>query len=88
MSFEEKNTATYRKNDSGSRDATAASQTETDEKSLLSMIEERRADQFRRPSKLVSDVTGRLPIGRIEDVDENDQPELDHVLMRLGGNGF
>ena len=55
------------------------------EKSLLELIEERTADTSHggrsdhRHDGFATD---------IDDIDEGCQPEIDHKIMRLGGNGF
>jgi hypothetical protein len=55
------------------------------EKSLLEFIEERSAKSSRNGT---SEDRESPPSKDLDDVDDESRPELDHMMIRLGGNGF
>jgi len=63
---------TFKKEDSG-------------EKSLLELIKERSSESSRNGT---SEDRDSPPSKDLDDIDDESRPELDHMIIRLGGNGF
>jgi hypothetical protein len=88
MTTEETHTEARHTTASGSLERITFSDEDPGEKSLLRLIEERSATGAPDTSGKTSDTReGPLADG-FDDVEEEDRPRLDHLMMRLGGNGF
>jgi len=88
MKFNETKTEAQHKTASGSLERMAFSDEDSAEKSLLTLIEEHRPDRSQKIPATAPE-TGSSPFADpLDDTDECDQYRLDHMMMRLGGNGF
>jgi hypothetical protein len=58
------------------------------EKSLLTLIEERRPQRSENLLTTASEVGSTSPANPPDDGEEDEGHRLDHLMMRLGGNGF
>ena len=58
------------------------------EKSLLTLIEEHRPRQSGNPPETSSDAGWSASASPPDDVEDDEGHRLDHLMMRLGGNGF
>ena len=58
------------------------------EKSLLTLIEEHRSQPSECPPATPSDIGSIYDADRLADVEEDESYRRDHLMMRLGGNGF
>jgi hypothetical protein len=85
MTFDEKIAEAGQRSRSGPLERTALGSDDSGEKSLLELIEERSAANV-----LDGDSENRhgLFADSGEDIDEEHRPDLDHKMIRLGGNGF
>jgi len=85
MTLDEQRASATRSGSSGPLERASFGSDDSGEKSLLELIEERTADKSpggpsdHRHDGFATD---------IDDIDEGCQPEVDHKIMRLGGNGF
>ena len=61
---------------------------EASEKSLLSLIEERRTNVARSFLGISPEVDESSLGDGFDDIDDADRPGLDQLMIRLGGNGF
>ncbi len=85
MTFDEQRASTSRTNNSGPLERVSFGRDESGEKSLLDLIEERSADRSPgKPSERRNDSFAN----DIDDIDEANQPDIDQMILRLGGNGF
>ena len=82
MTFNERHASANRTRNSGPLERVRFGREESGEKSLLDLIEERSAD--RSPGERPDDRNGFLG----QDIDEAYQPDMDQMILRLGGNGF
>lgn len=87
MTIEEEQADTRYATDSGSLERIRFPDEDPGERSLLSLIEERRTNGNQGSKTTVVD-GGRSSFIDPLDVEEADQPTLDRLMMRLGGNGF
>ena len=85
MTFEEEFSGASQHSSDGPLERVAFRSDDSGEKSLLELIEERSA--ARQRDGLSEDRTGLFANG-VEDIDDECRPELDHKIIRLGGNGF
>ncbi|MCW8984975.1 MAG: hypothetical protein OQK55_06505 [Thermoanaerobaculales bacterium] len=85
MTFDEQRASATQTGNSGPLERISFGRDESGEKSLLELIEERSADRSR--SGPAEQPSNDLANG-IDDVDEAHQPDIDQMIMRLGGNGF
>jgi hypothetical protein len=85
MSFENDFSEAGHHSSSGPLERTALRSDDSGEKSLLELIEERSAARQRDGD---SDNRDGLFANGTEDIDDECRPELDHKMIRLGGNGF
>jgi len=85
MTFDEENAGIRQHSSAGPLERTAFRSDDSGEKSLLELIEERSAagQQDR-----ASESRNGLFDNGVEDIDDECRPELDHKMIRLGGNGF
>jgi hypothetical protein len=85
MTFDEEFAEAGQRSTSGPLERTAFRSDDSGEKSLLELIEERSAEKL-------NDGTWEHQRGLFadgaDDIDEECRPELDHKMIRLGGNGF
>jgi len=88
MKFDKTKTEAQYETTSGSLERMTFSDEESSEKSLLTLIEEHRSDRSQKIPATAPE-TGSSPFADpLDDTDEGDQYRLDHMMMRLGGNGF
>lgn len=85
MTFFEEHTEADRARTRGSLERITFSNDDSGEKSLLELIEERSANAAQDGD---TESHEHRRINDIDDIDEEDRPELDHIMIRLGGNGF
>ena len=85
MTFDEQRASATQSGSSGPLERASFGSDDSGEKSLLELIEERTTGASlgehsdRRHEDIATD---------IDDIDEGCRPEIDHMIMRLGGNGF
>ena len=85
MTFDEQRTSASRTGNTGPLERVSFGRDESGEKSLLDLIEERSANRSPgEPSENWNDGFAN----DIDDVDEANQPDIDQMILRLGGNGF
>jgi hypothetical protein len=88
MKFDETITKARHETASGSLERIIFSDEDPAEKSLLTLIEEHRPDRSQKIPATAPE-TGSSPFAdSLDDTDEGDQYRFDHLMMRLGGNGF
>ena len=85
MTFDEQSKSATRTSNSGPLERVSFGRDESGEKSLLDLIAERSAD--RSPGESSGYRNDGSAHG-IDDVDDANQPEIDQMILRLGGNGF
>ena len=88
MKYDETKTEAQHETASGSLERMTFPDEDRVEKSLLTLIEEHRSDRSQKIPATAPE-TGSSPFADpLDDTDEGDQYRLDHMMMRLGGNGF
>jgi hypothetical protein len=85
MNFNEKTEEAGHAGAWGSLERASFPNDDSGEKSLLRLIEERSAKESQKGASYDNDP---LRIDALDDIDEECRPELDHLMIRLGGNGF
>jgi len=85
MTFDEQRASASRTSSTGPLERVSFGRDESGEKSLLDLIEERSADRSPgEPSEYRNDGFAN----DIDDIEEANQPDIDQMILRLGGNGF
>jgi len=72
----------------GSLERVTFSDEDDGEKSLLTLIEEHRPQRSQGLPTTASEVSSNSTADPLEVNEEDDGHRLDHLMMRLGGNGF
>ncbi len=88
MTFEDEPAETRHATDSGPLERIVFPDEDPGERSLLSLIEERRTHGNQGPKTTVVDAGASSFIDPLDDIEKEDRPMLDRLMMRLGGNGF
>ncbi len=88
MKFDETITKARHETASGSLERIIFSDEDPAEKSLLTLIEERRTERSQGIPASASEISSSPLADPLDDTDEGDQYRFDHLMMRLGGNGF
>jgi hypothetical protein len=85
MTFDEDNAETGHSRTRGPLERITFPKEDSGEKSLLEFIEERSTESSRDEASEDFDSTLSKDL---DDFDAESRPELDHMMIRLGGNGF
>jgi len=85
MTIDKQRVSATQTRNSGPLERVSFGRDDSGEKSLLELIEERSAD--RSPGGPAEQPSNGFANG-IDDVDEANQPDIDQMILRLGGNGF
>ena len=88
MTRDEIKTEALHENTRGSLERITFSDEDGGEKSLLTLIEEHRPQRSQSMSATDSEVSSNSTADPLEVDEEDEGYRLDHLMMRLGGNGF
>lgn len=86
MTFDKENSAAGQARSRGPLERISFSKEDSGEKSLLELIEELSTRSSRHGDSADND---RPPLFKdLDDIDGDSRPDLDHMIIRLDGNGF
>jgi len=88
MKYDETKTEAQHETASGSLERMTFPDEDRVEKSLLTLIEERKLERSRENSTTAAEDSSSPFADTLDDTDEGDGYRLDHLMIRLGGNGF
>ena len=88
MTFDNTKTKSLHESNPGSLERVTFPEVNGGEKSLLTLIEEHSPKQTGNPPSTVSEVSSESFPDAPDIVEDEEGYRLDHLMMRLGGNGF
>jgi hypothetical protein len=88
MTYDETNMKARHETAAGSLERITFPVEDDGEKSLLTLIEEHGPLQSERPPTAATVFISISPVDPPDAVEEDEDYRIDHLMMRLGGNGF
>ena len=88
MTFDNTKTKSLNESTPGSLERVTFPEVDGGEKSLLTLIEEHRPRQSETQTETSSDTGWSASASPADDVEDEEGYRRDHLMLRLGGNGF